>query len=515
MNFKFDFRFFCLIFLLFWFGFFLIQKIDFTTADLGRFLKNGEAIFDGNFAVLKTNFYSFTYPDFPFINHHWLSGAVFYFFFQISGFWGLHLFFVILSFITFLIFYRLAEKESNTQISFILSLFLVPLIAYRNEIRPEVFSYFFAAIFFWILWHYRKGVISYYPLFILPFFEILWVNLHIYFFLGPIIIGVFLLEKIILFFKSKNKLAVKKLFLVFIFSLATALLNPFGLKGILYPLTIFKNRGYRVLEEQSVWFLEKVNINMPAFLLFKIAIFVLIISFILVLIKDRQRFSLVNLFLASGFSFMALVAIRNFVLFGLFALPIIAFNLKNCSLAKFLQLKKLVAALVLVAFLGTILIYGRYLPFYWQKWGLGLWQNVEGSARFFEENGLAGPVFNNYDIGGYLIFYLFPKERVFVDNRPEAYPASFFKKIYIPMQEQEDIWQKFDTEYKFNSIFFYRLDATPWAQPFLIRRLDDQNWAPVFVDESTIIFLKNKPENQEIIEKYRIPKEYFRVIKID
>ncbi|MBL7156022.1 MAG: hypothetical protein ISS87_00250, partial [Candidatus Pacebacteria bacterium] len=52
-----------LIFLLFWFGIFLLQKINLTTADLGRLLKNGELILKGNFDVLYTNFYSYTNPD--------------------------------------------------------------------------------------------------------------------------------------------------------------------------------------------------------------------------------------------------------------------------------------------------------------------------------------------------------------------------------------------------------------------------------------------------------------------
>jgi len=58
---------------------------------------------------------------------------------------------------------------------------------------------------------------------------------------------------------------------------------------------------------------------------------------------------------------------------------------------------------------------------------------------FFKENNLQGPIFNNYDIGGYLIFNLFPQEKVFVDNRPETYSSEFFQEDYIPMQEDYDI----------------------------------------------------------------------------
>ena len=102
-----------------------------------------------------------------------------------------------------------------------------------------------------------------------------------------------------------------------------------------------------------------------------------------------------------------------------------------------------------------------------------------------------------------------PEEKVFVDNRPEAYSVKFFREVYIPMQEDEKVWEKVDDKYKFNVIYFYRHDITPWAQPFLIERVKDPKWIPVFVDDYTIIFVKNSIENKALIDKYEIPKEIF------
>jgi len=162
--------------------------------------------------------------------------------------------------------------------------------------------------------------------------------------------------------------------------------------------------------------------------------------------------------------------------------------------------------------LAIILKIPSYFP-YWHYFGFGLEPKNSLSAEFFLENKIQGPILNNYDIGSYLIFYLFPKYRVFVDNRPEAYSSDFFQKIYIPMQESENEWQKQDKIYNFNAIFFFRNDATPWGQNFLISRINDSTWAPIFVDQYTIIFLKKTSQNQKIIEKFEIPKEFFRIIK--
>ncbi|MBL8012248.1 MAG: hypothetical protein JNN05_00225, partial [Candidatus Omnitrophica bacterium] len=119
----------------------------------------------------------------------------------------------------------------------------------------------------------------------------------------------------------------------------------------------------------------------------------------------------------------------------------------------------------------------------------------------------------NYDIGGYLIFYLYPRIKVFVDNRPEVYTISFFRDKYIPMQENNDVWKKMDGQYGFNMIIFYRHDLTPWGQNFLVSRIQDSQWAPVFVDMFCIIFLKRNEQNHSVIERFELPRNMFAVTR--
>jgi hypothetical protein len=141
-------------------------------------------------------------------------------------------------------------------------------------------------------------------------------------------------------------------------------------------------------------------------------------------------------------------------------------------------------------------------------------KGINSSAEFFKREKISGPIFNNYDIGSYLIFYLFPEEKVFVDNRPEAYPTSFLKDVYIPIQESDDEFRDYSQRYNFNAIFFSHRDLTPWAQNFLLKRIDDPLWAPVFADNYTIIFLKRNELNKTLIEKYEIPKNFFGKVTI-
>ena len=79
------------------------------------------------------------------------------------------------------------------------------------------------------------------------------------------------------------------------------------------------------------------------------------------------------------------------------------------------------------------------------------------------------------------------------------------------MQEDEKIWNKYSTEYNFNSIFFTITDATPWGQNFLIQRVKDPIWIPVYADQFAIIFLKDNDENKKTIGQHQLPNDYFNI----
>lgn len=517
---------FCLILILIWLGIFISQPINLASADLGRHLKNGE-IFLKDFAIAKTNLYSYTHPDYPFVNHHWGSGVVFHLVWKLSGFSGLSFFYVTLILLTFFIFFETSRKNSSLAITIPAAILVIPLIGERTEIRPEVFSYFFSAIFFWILWNYHKGKISHYWLFILPFLEIIWVNFHIYFILGFMFIGAFWLEELMYHSKLITKIFVrevlkdyqkfKKLSLVFFLTVFSSFLNPFGTTAVIYPFNIFRNYGYRVLENQSIWFIERLGIvPNPNYLLYKIIVLLLAISFVFLFLTNRRRFSLSFLGISFLLSVMAGMAIRNFTLFGFVIFPIISYNI-TYSLIKKINFEDL--NLKLAAIIATI---GIFSFSFWQNsqkvflnsnTSFGLYAGMNAAADFFKAQEIQGPIFNDYDIGGYLIYHLYPAQKVFVDNRPEAYPASFFEKIYIPMQEDNEIWNKVDSKYDFNAIFFYTRDATPWGQNFLVNRIDDPSWAPVFADQHAVIFLRRNDQNKNIIGKYEIPRNNFKITR--
>lgn len=495
-----------LIFLLLSYGLFLIRPINLAAADLGRHLKNGEIILKTGFSgIINTNYYSYTYPDFPFINHHWGSGVIFYLVQKYLGFAGLSFFFSLVSVATLLIFFILAWRKSNFTMALFATVFMLPVLVSRTEIRPEIFSYLLAGGYYLILISFINKTSQKRLIWLLPFLECLWINLHIYFFFGLFLIGAFLVQcSWESFLKGRQIKINKDLLIVLLLSLIACLINPAGIRGLFYPAQIFQNFGYRLLENQPVWFLNKI-IRYPPNLYFEIAFGVFAAGWLFNILQRRQIFW-ADLFISLFVSFLAWTAVRNFTLFGYFALVFTAANFKSFRLGYFTA-----ASALLGLFFGFFMLN----PVYWigqSHFGWGLVKKNMAAVDFFRTEGLPGPIFNNYDDGGYLIFGLYPVQKVFVDNRPEAYPAIFFQQTYIPMQEDNQKWQEVDQKYHFESIFFYRYDLTPWGQTFLVNRIRDSAWAPIYVDDWFIIFLRRDEKNQKLISRFELPQSIFSVI---
>jgi len=501
-----------LIFILSIYGIFLARNINFFVADLGRLLKSGELFFRG-FFIPQVNYFSYTCPAYPFINHHWASGVFFFLIQKLAGFNGLSVFFIAISIITFLLFFSLAWRYSNFEIASLVSIIMIPVIASRGEIRPEVFSYFFSGVFFWILWNFRAARLSWRWLFLLPLLEIFWVNLHIYFFIGLLLIAAFLTEFSVIFCIKKGKhefIRMKKSALCLILAFSCVFLNPAGQAGVFYPLRIIGNLGCDIVEMQPVYVLAKIkSIDFLPLIYFELAFVLLLLSWIYAFIRrivKKEGFPVANFILTLLFGVMGILAVRNFALFGFFALPIAANNLRNMIRREADSVRDycLRGSLFILICVSVFLVNPEYWP---RRDSLGIGLNKESTQaiNFFKKTGIQGPILNNFDIGGYLIYHLFPKERVFVDNRPEAYPASFFRDIDIGLQADEKKWREINSRYDFNVIFFYHRVYTAWGQGFLIRRLSDPQWAAVYIDDFCAILLKRNERNQDIIKKYELP----------
>lgn len=492
--------------LLGWYGFWLARPINMVTADLGRHLVSGrELLASGRGGLWWSNYYSYTYPDFPVVNHHWGSGLLFFAVESAGGILGVHLFFMGVSLAALLVFLMAALAQAGIAAVWLTAVVLMPLISARVEVRPEVFSYLLAGVYYLLLVRYRAGRLRGRWLGGLPLLQVVWVNLHVYFIFGWFIVGAFWLEAAVRgawLWRRERRLSAATLRLSAVLGLTVlaSLVSPFGLRGVIYPFTIFGNYGYRLVENQSVRWLEQWGMEQPNFGLVKVVGVTLALLLVAGWVR-RRPLPLPEVLLVTASGVMAWLAIRNFTLFGLLALPAAAraWQVVGHGVGRYLEPDQRRAAVVLAAAGAVLFVYFQQfeaIAAQRRVLGVGLAPGVAGAARFLLAHGLSGPVLNNYDNGGYLIYYLFPAERVFVDNRPEAYPAAFFEQVYIPLQQEERVWHEQLARYNFQLVVWSHRDLTNWGQEFLAARLEDPDWRLVYADAYQVVLVRNTLEMQ-------------------
>lgn len=477
------------IFLLLIIGF--LHPISAMTQDLGRHFLTGKIILETH-QIPKTNLFSYTYPNFPFINHHWLSEVIFYITYQAIGFNGLLIFSTIIVALAFsLVFFFSLKQANNIEALSIASLLLFRVLFERTDVRPEIFSFLFLSIFIFILYKYKKQQTKW--IFILPVIELLWVNMHIYFPVGIAVIGLFLIDSIIIRKKIYCRY-IGILAIVFLGIVFTVFLNPNGVTGALYPFRVFQNYGYSIEENQNIFFLWNYS-HKPTIIFFALSAIILFCA----LFSSLKKTKPIDWLLAIFFTILAIINIRSFPLFvfGAF-IPFV----RSLSFVKVrpLQRSDLFKNAVLPA-LFAIFIWQIIEVSSLKGIGFGVEKGAEKGVDFFINQNLKGPIFNNFDIGSYLEYKLYPKEKVFVDGRPEAYPADFFQKAYIPMQENSEIFNKISGQYSFNSIIFAHTDQTPWAALFLKQIINNKNWRLIYLDDYIVIFIKETKENQKVVRE--------------
>ena len=542
---------------------FSIHNFDSIGQDIGRHLKIGEIIWQTK-TVPQTNLFSFTEPNFPFINHHWLSEVIFYKLYGWFGFIGLILAKVFLILSAFLLLFSIVKKRAKFWPLLISFLFSIFIFISRTEVRPEIFSFVILSFFLFVLFrekyspHQGRTFLKIQGstlIWFLPIAELFWVNLHIYFFIGPFLLAAFLLDRLLgngvskwrkectrsdlvqvrgstLDLQKGRTSANWKILLILVLTGLATLINPAGIYGALAPFNILEQYGYRIVENQTLSFLAPFfGFNLFIFV-FKISAAVLISAFVLTIKKSKQR--IFEIIISIFFIYAGFRMLRNLPLYALASFPVLSVLLTDIghqgstflksqskglysdgrtlkarlNLGALSRVFKTLTAAFLIFFIFFVVSNSFYERLNLSRaFGFSVPDGLGRATNFVKENKIKGPMFNNFDIGGYLIWRFYPEQKVFVDNRPEAYSVKFFTEVYKPMQEDKAKWAEFSEKYGLNFIFFAHTDATPWGQAFLKNIVKDPDWKTVYLNESAIILVKKNQANSEIISHGTITED--------
>ncbi len=210
----------------------------------------------------------------------------------------------------FLIMFTVGIKNRRFLSVSVMLFILLLNSSYRFTIRPDILSALFLVVFIFIL----KEKNNY--LYLLPLLQIIWSNIHGFFFIGPLIIFIFAVT-------GNNK----KLWIIFILSLLATLVNPQFLKGALYPLVTFmgllKDRFvFDFIQELKMPITLETLFSIKSWFFYKALIVISAFSFRF----NQKRFNLNLLLVWLVFLLFSLTAIRNIIYFAVVATLAIFYN---------------------------------------------------------------------------------------------------------------------------------------------------------------------------------------------
>lgn len=465
-------------------------------------LKMGEEIVQKHYFPIKDPF-SFTAYGQVWTLEEWIPGSLFYLLFKYFGPLALILLKALVICITFsLILILLNKKKINLYVSFVI-LMLAAMVNTRGiwGVFPSIFEYLFLVITIFILEYFDK--ITWKSILGLILLSLIWSNSHGSFFLMAFVLICYILgslfAKLIKAFNLKytpagkvlSKDELKKVSVAIVASLITPFITPNGYWMFIYPFRIsFSNFTSYISEYQRYFTIWNWNFNdfVHGFTL------ILIISIVLIFIFSFKKLNPIHLFLAVIFILLALSAVRHVAIFSLVAIFILI-EYVGIWLGEYRGILKrtLLKDLILILFLISFVIFykTKIVPF-----GISFIEDTypKQAAEFINQNHIKGNMFNHYNYGGYLIWKM-PKYKVFIDGRLEMYLGEIGKD-YQKILQGDQSYEKLLDKYQITFFLNYFTD------PINYELINSKNWKLVNVGDGFSVFVKNTPDNQDLIKKY-------------
>ncbi len=474
---------------IFFIALFVMATREITDPDFGWHLRTGEFIAQTR-SIPHADIFSFTVAGHPWITHEWLMQTGMYLLYQLDGVAALVIFFALVATLTFALVYW--RCDGRPFIAGFVVLVAAIVAAPFWGTRPHTLSLLLASAFLFFLDRYRRDGAGKFLLW-LPALMLIWANSHGSFALGPALIAIYLVgsaaEKILRWgegpARTWNEIAM--LCAVLVLCLAAIAINPNGITLYAYPFQTLASRAIQTYIQE--W--QPPDFQTPAvqpFLWFLIAT-------VGALALSRRRLTLTETILLVGLTYASLRASRQISIWVLVTAPILSASiaevLESLSLKTYptvvanpsrraQMLNWMTLAIVALAALGRVASVIANQP------------NAERQAypveavTFIEQKNLGGPIFNRYDWGGYLIWRLYPRERVFIDGRSDLYGLTedFVVQEYLKAYTAARDWREPLERYH------VRLVLVDPQSPLAVRLDDDVEWSQVYADAQAVVFAR-------------------------
>ncbi len=448
--------------------------------------------------IARTDVFSHTRFGQPWFDHGWLAQILWFLAFDWFGYAGPVL--LLAAIVTAAFYFAWLQCRSGDQRSDNrwLQAFILIIAAIASGIiwaaRPQMVSFLLTSVVAFLLYRFKTNIqTAQSPKIIwwLPLVMLLWANIH-----GGFAIG-FILMIAYLFGEVGNLIlghsggigwrGLMILLLVMLVSVAVIPLNPNGAQMLTYP---FRTVGIEVLQEFiAEW-------QAPNFHEFYLHPFIwLLLAALTAFGLSGKRADFTDLTLVALFTYMSLLAVRNIPLFALVTAPVIVRYsaaawerwrgpAKPPSHAPQSGLMTAVNWFIVILLASAALLRAAqsanaetnrldqadYLPV--------------AAVEFLQQEAPPGPIFNNYNWGGYIIWNL-PQYPVFVDGRTDLYDDDFLRQ-YLAIYSGAEGWEDKLDAFNINLVIVEPGSglAREMARP------SESGWEEIYADAVTAVFAR-------------------------
>jgi hypothetical protein len=394
-----------------------------TDSDLGRHLTLGNYILETS-SIPVRDILSFTKPGESRPPYEWLSQVAFALAGRILSFDGVVILTALVIALTFLVVYRDGLERSGAPILAALFTTLAGVASSLHWLtRPHVFSLLLFAM--WMRGLERIRTQAKFSTWVLPFLMVIWANTHGGFVVGLLAWGAYTAGWLWETLRHPAKRAAgKKLLLAGATSLLASVVTP----------DLWRN-WEAVLQNRSAYILERTVETMPPQLAAPGTWPFLVLLMLTAVLFVRRRHQLIpaHAFLLGAIAAMSLAVARNIPFFAIAAAPILTAGLAQ-SLAGQERWVNLEAAFSRIeagarGFLWALLVVAGVVG--WISYHRAATQDSiyhfdarlfpVAAANWLELHPVQGRMFNDFNWGGYLLYRLWPQQRVFIDSQSDFY----------------------------------------------------------------------------------------------
>jgi hypothetical protein len=413
------------------------------------------------------------------LTHEWLAQAVWYAVYRLAGFPGVVLFkALLLTGFCSLCGWLAARRSGQWYWGLGAAAGCATASLLFRADRPLLVTFLLVAVFVAVLEHGR-------PLGVLPLLSLVWANSHGGFFLGWVVVGAYAAGATASRWAGRPAPALRPLWLTLLACIALSAVNPNHV-GIFQVLLAYR---------QSYLTQTLIEWTRPYLWGPPYSFNVLLYACAAVLLAARKRVSFTDWFLFALFAAASLAAFRNIPLIGFLAPVLIATYLPWKP--RLPRSAGFAAAALLAGVLATGVLQGHFFQL-----RAALWRFPEGAAQFLLEHRIEAPMFNTYEYGGYLIWRLWPQQRVFIDGRAlnESVYADYQRVLTSAGREVLD---RYGVRVIVANAFEY---TTGTVYPLVLRLAgpNETEWRLVHQDPQALVFFREPPSEMPLLDKAQV-----------